>query len=65
MRDPILGYARMALETIKSNPSADPTLNGFAHSIDHYGQLTKHVIRQTERRAMSGEKVPAQEKVSA
>jgi IS5 family transposase len=61
----VLGYARTAIETIKSNPSTDPTLIGLSQSIEHYAQLTKRVVSQTERRVMSGEKVPAQEKVAS
>jgi IS5 family transposase len=60
--DRVLGYAHTAVEVIKSN-SIDPTMFPTFNDIQHYADLTKQVINQTQRRVLLGESVAAQEKV--
>jgi len=57
-----LDYARKAVEVIKRT-FVDPTAFALFGDLEHYADLTKRVISQTERRIMLGQSVPAHEKV--
>ena len=58
----VLGYARTAIETIKTS-AIDPISFPLFFDIEHYADLTQKVISQTQRRIVHGEKVAARDKV--
>ena len=58
-----MGYVDRAIETINNTVSADMGLIALRSELDHYNQLAARVVSQTERRVLSGEKVPASEKI--
>jgi IS5 family transposase len=60
----VLGYARQAMETVKKT-HMDPTMFPLFGDIEHYAALTERVIRQTHRRVLLGQTVPAHEKVAS
>ena len=62
MADNVLGYSRMGLEQIKAGAFNSASF-AISETIAHYAGLLEKVIDQTKRRVISGEKVPAQEKV--
>jgi len=58
-----MGYVDRAIKTINNTVSADMGLIALRSELDHYNQLAARVVSQTERRVLSGEKVPASEKI--
>jgi len=56
-----LGYAEQAIRVLAH--SGDWELMAMANELKHYKELTQKVIDQTERRVISGETVPASEKI--
>ena len=58
-----MGYAANAIEVIDNTVSADVGLVALRSELIHYHRLAAKVIRQTERRVLLGEKVPASEKI--
>jgi len=59
----VLGYATSATTILVQDFEADIRHLGFINEIKHYSELTRKVIKQTERRVIHGETVPAQEKI--
>ncbi|MFX0090965.1 MAG: hypothetical protein ACFFBD_04315 [Candidatus Hodarchaeota archaeon] len=57
----VLGYARTAIETIKTS-AIDPRSFPLFFDIEHYADLTEKVISQTQRRVVHGETVAARDK---
>ena len=58
-----LASARTALERLKALGADNPTALSLFFELERYVALAERVIRQTERRVINGEKVPASEKV--
>jgi IS5 family transposase len=58
-----MGYVDRAIEAINNTVSADMGLIALRSELHHYRQLATRVVSQTKRRVMSGEKVPASEKI--
>jgi IS5 family transposase len=59
----VVGYACNAVATLQSIPTTDPLAMALGFQIDHYVELVRKVIHQTERRVIHGESVDATDKV--
>ena len=57
-----IGYAHSAIDMIQARP-ADASLMQLCSDLQHYCELAKQVVDQTERRVILGESVPAREKI--
>jgi uncharacterized membrane protein len=59
----VLEYARTAQTVIAAKGGSNPMAMVYMEQIQHYAKLSEQVIRQTQRRVIDNEKVPAQEKI--
>jgi transposase, IS5 family len=59
----VLEYARTAQTVIAAKGGSNPMAMVYMEQIQHYAKLTEQVLRQTQRRVIDNEKVPAQEKI--
>ncbi len=59
----VLDYARAAQIVLATKGGSNPVAMAHFDQIEHYAQLTGQVIRQTRRRIIGNEKVPAREKI--
>jgi len=58
-----IGYAQHAIEAIDKMASISPGLVALRLDLNRYCQLAARVVDQTQRRVISGENVPASEKI--
>ena len=56
-----VGYAQHTVDVLKHSP--DLSAIAICEGLNHYVDLTVHVINQTEKRVVHGESVPASQKV--
>jgi len=59
----VVGYAQRAGNHLRDQHLGDPEAQKLAGELAHYVALVQHVIEQTERRVIRGEKVPSSEKL--
>jgi IS5 family transposase len=59
----VIRYARHTVAAINASSIFDPLAMALSFQIDHYVELTRKVIHQTERRIIHGETVDAKDKV--
>ncbi|BBO74921.1 transposase [Desulfosarcina widdelii] len=59
----VVGYAHKAVAAINAGATCDPLVMTIGFQIEHFVDLTRRVIHQTERRVLHGETVDAKDKV--
>ena len=59
----ILGWVDEVQQALQRHGKSDPRATALAAELNHYATLTRQVIRQTRRRVLDGDTVPAGEKV--
>lgn len=63
-----VGYAESAIEQLKTIAAVANVIDGvrsdaYREQLEHFVELTRRVVEQTERRVLRGERVPAAEKL--
>ena len=59
----VVGYAHKAVTAINDSATCDPLVMALGFQIEHFVDLVRRVIHQTERRVLHGETVDAKDKV--
>ena len=63
----MIGYSQNAVSRLSQTEFNEPVMalaiNGIVQDLNHFTDLAKKVIDQTERRVLKGESMPASEKV--